>query len=518
MKTIITIIFACFTTLAFAQVNEFEQPLHINETGAVADPSAALDVSSTTKGVLISRMTTAQRIGISSPADGLMVYDTDQKKLFIYDGLNWTQDGDTSASNELQNLSILGSDLTISGGNTVTLPSSGSGLWESGVGSTIYYDAGHVGIGTTASSTSTLNLAQSTDQEAMKIVNSYSGSQPQVGLDIVVQNGSGFKNGLEVQVISGSSTSARGIYSFLEAGTTGIHRSIEAIVNGAGTAVYGKANLSSGKAAEFDGAVNVDGRSRLFNIGGIALETEGLTALNNSSGTALQTDGLSRLLNPDDDALEVEGKSELSNPNGDALITDGNVTFNHSTADYNLIKMNAAASSSGDSTGIYFSEDNDGSFGMTIFYDGANNKMNWTGQSLSTTFGPHMTMERNTGDVEFLGDVAIGGTDMANGFALSVNGKAICEELQIDLMTDWPDYVFEDDYELKSLEETNDFIETHGHLPGIPSAAEVEENGISVGDMQKRMMEKIEELTLHMIRLNEENKELKKQLDHFIEK
>jgi hypothetical protein len=65
--------------------------------------------------------------------------------------------------------------------------------------------------------------------------------------------------------------------------------------------------------------------------------------------------------------------------------------------------------------------------------------------------------------------------------------------------TGWSDYVFADDYRLAPLSEVESHIREKKHLPGIPSAAEVAEHGVSMGEMQAKMMAKIEELTLHMI-------------------
>ncbi len=98
--------------------------------------------------------------------------------------------------------------------------------------------------------------------------------------------------------------------------------------------------------------------------------------------------------------------------------------------------------------------------------------------------------------------IGIGSSTVANGFTLSVSGKVITEEVQIQLKTSWPDYVFHKNYKLTPLAEVEDFIMQHQHLPNIPSAIEVEKNGLVVGDMQKRMMEKIEELTLYILELN----------------
>ncbi len=108
------------------------------------------------------------------------------------------------------------------------------------------------------------------------------------------------------------------------------------------------------------------------------------------------------------------------------------------------------------------------------------------------------------------GNVSIGSTLKANGYKLNVDGRVICEELKVQLSGAWPDYVFKDDYKLRTISEMESYIKENGHLPGIPSAKVVESEGISVGDMQKRMMEKIEELSLYIIELRKEIDTLKK--------
>ncbi len=75
----------------------------------------------------------------------------------------------------------------------------------------------------------------------------------------------------------------------------------------------------------------------------------------------------------------------------------------------------------------------------------------------------------------------------------------MCEEIRVEDSGSWPDYVFDKNYDLMSLKELEESIEKNNHLPGLPSAAEVEENGFLVADMQKRVLEKVEELTLYTI-------------------
>jgi len=101
----------------------------------------------------------------------------------------------------------------------------------------------------------------------------------------------------------------------------------------------------------------------------------------------------------------------------------------------------------------------------------------------------------------------------ATGYSLSVAGKVVATAFDIISPGSWPDYVFEKNYPLRSIEELEKSIKANGHLPGIPSAAEIEANGISVGGISKALTEKVEELTLYIIELNKQNIELKKKIE-----
>ncbi|MGG5208943.1 cell wall anchor protein [Chryseobacterium sp. MIQD13] len=109
----------------------------------------------------------------------------------------------------------------------------------------------------------------------------------------------------------------------------------------------------------------------------------------------------------------------------------------------------------------------------------------------------------------------IGIQDLANGTWIKFfnnatarfDGKIFAKEVEIKANV-WADYVFRKDYKLNSLEEVEKHIQEKGHLPNIPSEAEILKNGINVADMNTKLMEKIEELTLYSI---EQNKQLKVQ-------
>ncbi len=75
--------------------------------------------------------------------------------------------------------------------------------------------------------------------------------------------------------------------------------------------------------------------------------------------------------------------------------------------------------------------------------------------------------------------------------------------------TAWSDYVFRPDFRLRPLSEVNAYIQQHHHLPDIPSEAEVKEKGYSVSEMQAKLLAKVEELTLHLIRQDTENQDLR---------
>lgn len=87
---------------------------------------------------------------------------------------------------------------------------------------------------------------------------------------------------------------------------------------------------------------------------------------------------------------------------------------------------------------------------------------------------------------------------LSNGQGMRVQGS-----LRV-VQNAWPDYVFEDGYDLKSLKEVKAFIDAHGHLPDIPSAREVQADGVDVGEINAALLRKIEELTLHVIELRDE--------------
>ncbi|MDR2270600.1 MAG: tail fiber protein [Sphingobacterium sp.] len=100
--------------------------------------------------------------------------------------------------------------------------------------------------------------------------------------------------------------------------------------------------------------------------------------------------------------------------------------------------------------------------------------------------------------IKFNGNIGIGTNNPQE--KLAVKGKIRAEEIKVTTAAaDWPDYVFEENYKLPNLVELEAYLKTNKHLPEIPTAKEVESNGIELGDMISKLLKKNEELTLHAI-------------------
>lgn len=103
--------------------------------------------------------------------------------------------------------------------------------------------------------------------------------------------------------------------------------------------------------------------------------------------------------------------------------------------------------------------------------------------------------------VRYNGNVGIGMGDPL--YKLDVAGTIHTNEVIID-QTNLPDYVFNEGYDLRSLEDLNQYIKKNKHLPEIPSARTTSSQGVKIGDFSNKLLKKVEELTLYTIQLNEE--------------
>ncbi|WP_394773472.1 hypothetical protein [Flavobacterium sp.] len=108
----------------------------------------------------------------------------------------------------------------------------------------------------------------------------------------------------------------------------------------------------------------------------------------------------------------------------------------------------------------------------------------------------------------YCGNVGVGVSKPDSKF--TVAGNIHAQEVKVTVNAgEVPDYVFANDYKLKSLLEVEDYIKENKHLPEIPSAKEIEKNGLMLAEMNLNLLKKIEELTLYMIEMKKENEEMK---------
>lgn len=108
---------------------------------------------------------------------------------------------------------------------------------------------------------------------------------------------------------------------------------------------------------------------------------------------------------------------------------------------------------------------------------------------------------------------AINTERIPEGFVMAVDGNMLATRVEVFAPENWPDYVFSDNYRLRTLTEVEQYIKKYGHLPNVPSAEKMQQGEYSLSQMDANLLEKIEELTLYMIELKKENEALKSQLE-----
>ncbi|MEP1094913.1 MAG: hypothetical protein ABJG78_07360 [Cyclobacteriaceae bacterium] len=139
--------------------------------------------------------------------------------------------------------------------------------------------------------------------------------------------------------------------------------------------------------------------------------------------------------------------------------------------------------------------------GMSIGLSSTSNNL-VVGNSWNPESGTYLTIQDGTGKV------GIGTSDFTGNHKLRVEGSVGAREIKVEA-SGWSDFVFEKGYDLRTLQEVEQHIKEKGHLPEIPSEAQVLENGINLGEMDAKLLQKIEELTVYMIDMNKQVQQLK---------
>ncbi|WP_421898627.1 hypothetical protein [Marinoscillum sp.] len=181
-----------------------------------------------------------------------------------------------------------------------------------------------------------------------------------------------------------------------------------------------------------------------------------------------------------------------TNPLDKLTVTGGNMTIGNTTNQEYSLTFRPSDNTARNALVGYSSN--------TVATDYIGLKSNWGSIRFSTNGGSEV--------MRITANERVGiGTDNPQS-KLAVDGTIRATEIKVMEIVNAPDYVFEADYVLRSLEETKAYIEENKHLPEIPSASEMESKGVDLGDMNMRLLKKIEELTLYLI---EQNSELKTQ-------
>ncbi|MES2797912.1 MAG: hypothetical protein V4683_18240 [Bacteroidota bacterium] len=407
--------------------------------GFIPDPKAMLDVSSTTKGLLIPRMNTIQRTGIVSPPISLMVFDTDVKSYWYFNGAEWKElgaGGGTSinAWNLLGNLAVDEATNFIGTSDGINLNFRTGNLQRMQIAKT-----GQIGIGANYLSNSKLYVSSKIDEGG--------------GLN---------ENGI-LSEIRLPFNPANPDFTLISSAVKGINSSE---INGKKYGGYFESNSTNPLLGN--------------NIGVSAIAKNGY-------------DGNIGL-------YAASGNNNLSSwaahfANGHVKI-DNTLSINTTPSAGSMLE----ATKIDTKNGAYFNMPSIGK--NNWLYIGKVNLMNkddFIGLEINTESTPSQRALEVHGRSTFYDKVGINTTTVPAAYSLAVNGFIIAEELRIQNSTLWPDYVFEKNYNLKSLTEVANFIEKNKHLPDVPSAKIVENEGIILGEMQKTLLKKIEELTLYII-------------------
>lgn len=416
----------------------------INDDGSPPDPDAMLEVKSIEKGLLIPRITLANRP--ASPPAGMMIYQsTGTTGFYYYDGTDWILVGD--AANDFW-LPISGGDIRFP--NQIAL---GEASITLGHGVNVQnYTTGRAALrGFTQTS-----IFQYTDGQ-LGVLN-YPNNP--IGLPLDVPNISvlGIKpnNGLE----------GAGVYGWNKDDNS---------------ENYGGIFYAEGDNLETNYGIYTAADSGSINY---AARMKGRMLIEGHNHETGASDSLSDVLESrvthtqSNDTRAIYGVSTPRDGYGIGIRGEGGYIGLHGVAeggDYPSFTYGVYGASFGSGEGTRI--------GVYGFANGGDN--NWAGYF--------------NGDAYISSDLRIGTTDQYGTYPLSVDGIIACEGVRVEESSTWPDYVFLEDYELMPLNELEMSIEENGHLPGIPSAGQIEKEGFELADMQRRVLEKVEELTLHTI-------------------
>jgi len=204
--------------------------------------------------------------------------------------------------------------------------------------------------------------------------------------------------------------------------------------------------------------------------------------------------------------FQVVGTFSLNKP---TLMQDAQSTLGIASGSY--VSFSPSDLSSTNNSYVSFKFPTNTSFRIGTDYDG----------HLGTGIYRDLEFGRITGTPYLIikdgGNVGIG-TSAPGSYKLAVEGTIGARAIKVTLTTPWPDYVFEEKYQLMPLSNLESYIKENGHLPNVPNSDEVKNDGVDLGKMNTELLKKVEELTLYVIELKNENEKIKNDLQVLIKK
>ncbi len=419
------------------------------------DQSAVLDVSSSTKGLLMPRMSLQQRGAIQNPAQGLIIYQTDfLSGFYFYDGTEW---------------------------KAMTSQNSVAGV-----------DGDWTQLGNAGTNPATNFLGTTDNQPLVLKVNSVNAGYIHPDGRLIL--GAGTNSGGP----AGSYNTAFGNQS-LAAVSTGQYNvglgagSLLSLTSGNFNLAMGTNAMYSNSNASLNVAVGTGALQRVTGVGSDGNMGMGTDALKNlTSGAYNAAVGFGALQGA------AAGYAGTSNLALGAYALNKTTGGNNNMAIGSLALYNNLTGSGNVAIGYQAGYNETGSDKLYI----AN-----TSTATPLVYGDFSTKYLAVGEVAAADRAAA----TSGGYRLLVKGGMITEKIKVAVAgsADWADYVFEPSYKLMSLDKVETFVKENKHLPNVPSAEEMSKNGLDVMQTSAKLMEKIEELTLYMIEMNKEIKALK---------